>query len=319
MRSPFLLAIALASCVSAFGQGTIGDRIDSASALIQQGHYAEAIAILTPIEQLNSVTDLERGKIETLSGLAFSDLGQLQKSEQLYEKALVALGRNNRESPDYANALSLLGRLRIDAGDPESGERMLRKAAQIENRLQDHSGLTAIYLHLAAEAIGQEHWKNARKYLAAAKTQALVAGPNAGSLSAAVDETTGWLDSVTGRDAEAASAFKDALEIYKALYGTEHQLTGWAYLLAGKSNAAAGDVPNALADMRTGMAILRSTIGARNVGYLETELAYAKVLEQAGMHPEAEQVHADASQSLARLYHPECLSCTVSVWALQNQ
>ena len=133
MRSLFLLAIALASCVSAFGQGTIGDRIDFANALIQQGHYTEAIAALTPIEPFDPGTDLERGK------------------------------------------------------------------------------------------------------------------------------------------------------------------------------------------MRTGLAILRSIIGARNVRYLDGELAYAKVLKQAGMHSEAEKVHADASQSLDRLHRPECLNCAVSVWNLQNQ
>jgi tetratricopeptide (TPR) repeat protein len=318
MRSHFLLAIAVTSCVSVFGQNTIGDPIDSANALIQQGHYAEAIATLTPIEEFNSVADRERGRAETLSGLANSDIGQLRKAEQLYEKALVTLGRDNRKNSDYASALSLLGRLRINAGDSESGERMLRKAAQIDNQLQDHAALATVYLHLVAGAIGQKHWKAARKYLGSAKTQALLAGPNAEPLSAAVDETAGWLDSVTGHNAEAESAFKDALDVYRILYGTQHQLTGWAYLLVGRSSAANGDVTTALANMHTGLAILKSTIGARNLLYLEGELAYAKVLEQAGMHPEAEQVHTEASQSLASLYHPECLNCTVSVWGLQN-
>jgi tetratricopeptide (TPR) repeat protein len=318
MRCHLLLAIALTTCISVFGQGTIGERIDTANTLIQQGHYAEAIAALTPLEQFNSITGLERGRAETLSGLAYSGMGQLQKAEQLYEKALVTLGRDNRESLDYASALSLLGRLRIDAGDSDSGQRMLRKAAQIDNRLQDHSESATVYLHLVAGAIGQMHWKSARKYLAAARTHALLAGSNAKSLSAAVDGTTGWLDSVTGHNAEAASAFRDALDVYQTLYGTQHQLTGSAYLLVGRSMAANGDVTAALADMRIRMAILRSTIGTRNVLYLEGELAYAKVLDQAGMHPQAEQVHAEASQSLASLYRPECVNCTVSVWGLQN-
>jgi tetratricopeptide (TPR) repeat protein len=318
MRNHLLLAIAATSCVSVFGQDTIGDRIGSANALIEQGHYSEAIARLTTIEQLDSAADLERGRVETLEGLAYSDLGELRRAEQLYEKALTTLGRNNRESVDYASALSLLARLRINAGDTESGVRLLRKAAQIDSRLQDHADLATVYLHLVAGAIGQKHWKAAGKYLDAAKTQVLLAGPNTEPLSAAVDGTAGWLDSVTGHNVEAAAAFKQALDIYKTLYGTRHQLTGWAYLLFGRSSAAKGDVTTALADMRTGMAILKSTIGTRNVLYLEGELGYAKVLEQAGMHREAEKVYAEASESLASLYHPECLNCTVSVWSLRN-
>ena len=37
-------------------------------------------------------------------------------------------------------------------------------------------------------------------------------------------------------------------------------------------------------------------------------------------HPRAaEQLHAEASRSLEGLYQQECVSCTVSVWSLQNR
>jgi hypothetical protein len=319
MRSLYLLVIAVTSCVSVFGQGAIADRVIAAGALIGQGHYQEAIASLASMEQSSSLGDRERGRVETLLGLAHKDMGHTQDAEQFYEKALVTLARESRESIDYARALSCLGSLKLETGDSKLGERMLHQAAQIEDQLHDHTGLATVNLHLVGAAIGRKHWKEAQRYLADARTQTLLAGPHAKDLSVDVDGTTGWLASVTGHTSEAASAYQDALDLCKTLYGPRHPLTGWTYLLAGRSSAAKGDVQEGLANMRAGLIILREAIGTQNAEYLHGELAYAKVLEQAGKHPEAEQLHAEASRSLEGLSQRECVNCTVSVWSLQNR
>jgi tetratricopeptide (TPR) repeat protein len=317
MRGLFLLVIAVTSCVSVFGENAIADRTNAADALIEQGHYAEAIVSLKTIEQSRLLSDRERGRAETLLGLAYKDTGHMLEAEQSYEKALTVLARASRKSLDYALALSCLGSLEVDAGDFKTGEHILHQAARIEGQFQDHAGLAVIDLHLVGAAIGRKHWKDAQKHLKAAKTYASLAGPDAKALSADIDGTAGWLASVTGRTSEAVSAYMDALEACKRFYGAQHPLTGWAYLIAGKSSAANGDVSTGLTNMRAGLAVLKNTTGTQNAEYLTGELAYAKVLDQAGMHPEADQVHAEASRSLANLYRPECMNCTVSVWSLR--
>ncbi|MGO9435859.1 MAG: tetratricopeptide repeat protein [Terracidiphilus sp.] len=319
MRSLLLFVTAVTSGVSVFGQTAIPDRMNAAGALIQQGHYAEAIATLKTIDQSSPLSDHERGRAETLLGLAYKDTGHMLEAEQSYEKALTMLAHGSLKSPDYGRALSCLGSLKLEAGDLESGARALRQAAQVENQLNDHVGLTTVDLHLVSIAINRKHWREARRYLEAAKAQASLSGTDARALSADIDGTTGWLASVTSHTSEAVSAYTDALEDCKRVYGVQHPLTGWAYLLAGKASAMNGDVPAGLATMRAGLAILKDTVGTRNAKYLTGELAYAKVLEQAGMHPEAQQVHAEASWSLASLHGQECMSCTVSVWSLQNR
>jgi tetratricopeptide (TPR) repeat protein len=319
MRSLLLLVTAVTSGVSVFGQTAIPDRMNAAAALIEQGHYAEAIASLKTIEQSSSLSDHERGRAETLLGMAYKDTGHVLEAEQSYEMALTALAHDGLKSLDYARALSCLGSLKLESGDLESGARALRQAAQVENQLNDHVGLTTVDLHLVSIAINRKHWREAGRYLEAAKAQASLSGPDARALSPDIDGTTGWLASATGHTSEAVSAYTDALEDCKEVYGVQHPLTGWAYLLAGKANAMNDDVASGLADMRAGLAILEDTVGTRNAKYLTGELAYAKVLEQSGMHPEAEQVHAEASRSLVSLHGPECLNCTVSVWSLQNR
>jgi tetratricopeptide (TPR) repeat protein len=319
MRSLFLLVIAVTSCVSVFSQTAIADRINAAGALIEQGHYPQAIASLASIEQSNSLSDIEHGRAETLLGLAHKDMGHMQEAEHFYENALGLLRRNGREGVDFAHALSCMGSLEVETADSKTGERTLHQAVQIENQLHDHAGLATAYLHLVGAAIGRKHWKEAQRNLDAARTETLLAGPNTGALSLDVAGTTGWLASITGRTADAASAYNDALDRCKTLYGAQHPLTGWTYLLAGRSSAANGDIEEGLANMREGLAILRETIGARTARFLSGELAYAKVLDQAGMRPEAEQLHAEASRSLAGLHRSECMNCTVSVWSLQNR
>jgi tetratricopeptide (TPR) repeat protein len=293
MRSLFLLVIAVTSCVSIFGQATIADRINAAGALIQQGHYEEAIASLKTIEQSDSVSDPERGRVETLQGLALKQIGHLQEAQQSYEKALGRLAHDSRESVDYARALSCLGSLKVEIGDPKTGEHILRQAARIENQLLDRDGLTAVDLHLVGAAIGRKHWKDAQKYLDAAQAQASLAGHNTKVLAVDVDATAGWLASVTRHPSEAVSAYKDARDKCKELYGPQHPLTGWTYLLVGKSSAANGDMATGLANMRAGLAILKETLGARSAMYLRGELAFANVLEQAGLRPEAAQLQAE--------------------------
>ena len=203
MRSLCLLVIAVTSCAPVFGQGAIADRVLAAGALIGQGHYQEAIDSLAPMEQSSSLGDRERGRVETLLGLAHKDMGHMQDAEQFYEKALVTLARDSRESIDYARALSCMGSLKLETGDSKLGERMLHQAAQIEDYLHDHAGLATINLHLVGAAIGRRHWKEAQKHLAAAKTQAVLAGPHAQELSVDVEGTTGWLASVTSHAREA--------------------------------------------------------------------------------------------------------------------
>ena len=93
-------------------------------------------------------------------------------------------------------------------------------------------------------------------------------------------------------------------------------LTGWGYMLLGKSYAQAGQNAVAMEEMRKGLRILEQSTGTNSVKFLAAEIAYSRVLDRSGAHTEATRLKDSAVQGLAKLNRDACPRCSVSVAAL---
>ena len=94
-------------------------------------------------------------------------------------------------------------------------------------------------------------------------------------------------------------------------------LTGWGYMLLGKSYAQAGQYDEALQQMRKGLNILDQVIDTSDPKYLAAQISYSQVLDRSGEHDEAVRVKNSAKQALRRLSRDACAECTVSAFALR--
>lgn len=315
MRSLFLLLLAVACGVSAFGQDRPKDSIAAAGVLINKGSYSQAISLLNATLNSTSLSDLERGRGQMLLGIASKESGQLRVAEQQYELALETL-KDYPDSQDYARTLACLGGLKRDTGDLKLGRRFLLQALELESRNQDHMGLGWTNLHLAGVAIRQKNFKAAEKYIQDAREESLLSNPIPGDLLADIEGTRGWLDTARGHVADAVSDYANALDQSKAAFGPQHPVSGWAYLLLGRARAANGDITSGLNDMRTGLEIIRKAEGNNTTVLAYGELAYATVLDQAGSHSEATKLDGEARELLSRIPQGPCMNCTVTAWSL---
>ena len=315
MRSLLLLLSAAACGVSVFGQALASDPIATAGTLINKGKYVEAISTLKSTLDSQTLDDLHRGRAHMLLGIADKEAGQLREAEQEYESALGTL-KNYPDSQDYARTLACLGGLKRDTGDLKLAKQLLLQALDLESHRQDRVGLGWTNLHLAGVAIRENQLKAAEKYIREAREDALRSHPTPSDLLADIEGTLGWLDTARGRHDEAVSDFIDALNQSKLAFGERHPVTGWAFLLLGRARAADGDVSGGLQDMRTGLEIIRVAQGDHTTVLAYGELAYAKVLDQAGNHTEALSMNREATQTLAQIPQGPCMKCTVSALSL---
>ena len=315
MRSLLLLLSAVACGVSILGQGLPADPVADAGTLINRGKYDDAISSLKNTLSSQTLDDLHRGRAQMLLGIADKETGQLREAERQYDLALDSL-KDHPDSQDYARTLACLGGLKRDMGDLKNARQLLLQALNLESNRQDHTGLGWTNLHLAGVAIRENQVRAAEKYIRAAREEALRATPTPKDLLADIGGTQGWLDTARGRHTEAVADFIDALSASKTAFGDRHPVTGWAFLLLGRARAADGDVSEGLDDMRAGLEIIRSAQGDHTTVLAYGELAYAKVLDQAGSHSEAQSLNREATQTLARMPQGPCMNCTVSALSL---
>lgn len=318
MRTLYLLALAAVAAVSAPAQTPATHQIIAAGNLIQHGHYTDAIDSLTPLAQDNSLAPKERGRAQMLLGLANRNLWRMAEAETLYGQALGTFMREGKTTEDFANALDCMAALELARGDWKSAERKLQKAVQIDKALGAHASLAEAYLHLAVASLRRKKLKDAAGFLDAAHIEIPLAGQHAAELRADVDGLQGWLASLQHDYVKAAAAYELALEDCLTSYGDQHPLTAWIYILAGRSAFDAGSAQAGLVQMRTGLRILRDTVGSENAEYASGELAYSVALQKNGRQAEAGEIRADAMRVLTTRSHSSCANCTVSVWSLRN-
>ena len=291
-------------------------RLGRLTELEQKGRYAEVTEPLAELIRANALNERESGRAQLLLGIAYHQQGALTQAQSAYEKALHILSHTPEGAVDHASALDNFARLSLDTGHPDTALRMETDALKEYEGLSDHADIARSCATLASLEINRGHRREGKKYLSRALQEAGLATGLDQDFYAAVWGAQGWLALLNKDTTTAISAYAHAIELWRDAHGEQHMLTGWGYMLLGKSYAQAGQNDKALEQMRKGLNILDQAVGSSDPKYLAAQISYSQVLDQSGEHDEAVRVKNSAQQALKRLSRDACADCTVSAFAL---
>jgi len=296
-----------------------GQCLSQLADLEQKGRYAEVTGPLAELIRSNVLNERESGRAQLLLGIAYHQRGALAQAQSAYEKALHILSHIPEGAVDHASALDNFARLSLDTGHPDTTLRMETDALKEYEGLSDHADIARSYATLASLEINRGHRREGKEYLSRALQEAGLASGLNQDFYAAVWSAQGWLALLNKDTTTAISAYAHAIELWRAVHGERHMLTGWGYMLLGKSYAKAGQNDEALEQMRKGMNILDQAVGSSDPKYLAAQISYSQVLDQSGEHDEAVRVRNSAQQALKRFSRDACADCTISVFALRSE
>jgi len=316
-RIGFLLCIAVILTPAIWGQGTAQEQLQQGYLFVQKGQFDSTIRILEPIADSDALSALEKGRAFILLGYAYREIGQFQRSEHAYERALQLLAGDSRYVSEYANALDCFAGLYRSTGRGEEASNLWAHSLDIYRQANNHRSAARIYANLAGLAMEQKHRQAAKEALASAIAESKVASNLTEDDFALISEIQAWIASAEGDNNAAIAAYRHVVDLRKQGHGEYFPLTGWSYLMLGRAYAAMGDAEQALVSMHEGLDILERTEGRQTPRYLTGEILYSQALDLAGSHEEAARLKGNAQQSLKDLYRGQCLGCTVSASAFR--
>ena len=283
----------------------------------KQGQFDKAVAIAKELTDSGRLRGLELGRAWNVLGVVYTQQGRLMEAQNAFERSLRIFGQEPQFVTDYAAALQNYGELYNDGGQRAVAGKMWRKALDLLQQSGDHAGIVRSLTYLAGLALAQNRVADAKKELqSVAEEMKLTHGLSDDDL-AFIYETQAWLQRAERHSSAAVAGYQRSLELCKRIYGEGHWKTGWDYMLRGKAYAQSGDIEKALADMRDGLGILEQALGRKNPRYFAAQIAYAAVLDQAGLREQAAQWRAAAEQAQKDFYRSQCVSCTINVAAFR--
>jgi len=300
------------------GQIAPAKRLTAAFALVKEGKPSPAVVELRALLDSNSLDTLGSGKAWNILGLAYEDLGEFALSQHAYEESLRILEGLPDNIKDYAMALNDFGGLYVVTGQFEVADKMRTKALGIYEKVEDHGGIARTCGDLAGIAFSQKKVTRGSKYLERAVKEARLANNLDGDDRVAIASLQGWKAQFDGNVTMSVASYGQALDLLRKLHGEEHPSTGWGYLLLGEAHAEAGQLTNALGEMRQGVAVLDRTLSRQNPRYLVAEMAYSRVLDATGSHAKAAEIKASAEGLLKDVYRRQCAGCTISAVAFDD-
>jgi tetratricopeptide (TPR) repeat protein len=310
------ILICLFSTVVLPAQDSVRQKLFYAYQLEQTGRFSQAIAVAKPLMNSSdlSIPDHSRGWI--LIAMAYQQEGRFEEAHRAYDQSLLLLKNQPQYLRDYAVALSAFATLYQDMGRSDESIHLENQVVSIYKQTNDHRGIAIAFERIAELALAQGDKREGRKNLTEAIREAALADDLDDDFHASTSATQAWLAELDGNPAEAILGYQHALDLWTAIYGNEHPTVGWAFMLLGKAYLKAGDTSNALNEMQKGLAILERSSGRNSIKYLTADLAYARTLDAAGKHDQADQIMASAGEKLNALYQNQCIRCQVSAAAL---
>ncbi len=315
IRQGASLVMLLSTSFALMGQ-TAEQRLKEALGFEKDGKPALAIAQARALLDSNSLNPYETGKAWNILGLAYEDEGDLQSARHADEESIRIL-EPLPTIRDYAMALDDLGGVFVTTGQFEASDKLRAKALGLYESIADHGGEAMASSDLALSSFRQNKVSQGKKYLERALREARAATDLDNDDRAAIASLQGW-KAWHDRDYSASMAkYRQALDFLRSLHGEDHPSTGWAHVLLGDANAAAGQLKAALTETKEGMDILDRSLGHQNRHTLLAELAYARVLDASGSHVEAESIRTAAESILQESDRRQCPGCTVSAMAFR--
>jgi len=279
-------------------QPSAAEQLVAAGTLRDRGEYKQTLAILEPLAQSTAPDAPLAGRIWILLGSLYQDLGRYADAQRAYQTAISVCRNQPGKELEEAGAIDNLGSLHLDMGQPEMSKRLRLRVLQIVKEAGDHASLARVYNNLAATAFQLKQVEEGRKHIAHALREVKLAPQVVDDDLAAIYSNAGWLSMHDHEYEQALRYYERARQVWLNHHGTNHQLTGWGYVLCGRTRAFLGDSQQALMEVTTGLSIIEKSVGTRVPLYFAGRLAYADVLSAAGSTREARQMRSVAVQSL---------------------
>jgi tetratricopeptide (TPR) repeat protein len=313
----WILLTLLLPCMPIFGQSNPHTDLQDAMVLENRGSFETAAKVAKGAIDSHQLSGNELGRGYIILGVACQGAGDLANAQIAFENALQVLEHDREHPEDYASALETYAGLYSELGQLDVAGPMWRKALRLRERIGDHTGTVQSLTRLAELALARKRVREAHEYFQKASDEAKLASDLSDDDKAFFFETQGWLASAEHHAEAAIAAYQHALELTKRSRGEQHWLAGWERMLLGRAYEKFGDLTNASANMQTGLTILDHALGEKNPKYFTAELAYSRVLDQVGLHAEAEQMRAAGEKASKDFYGSKCAGCAIKVAAFR--
>jgi tetratricopeptide (TPR) repeat protein len=301
----------------AFGQFNPHTVLHDALVLENRGSFETAAKVAKAAIDSRQLSGNELGKGYIILAVACQGAGDLANAQIAFEHALQVLEHDSGHPEDYASALENYAGFYSELGQLDVAALMWRKALHLHQRMGDHTGTALSLTRLAELALARKRVREAHRYLQKASDEAKASPDLLDDDKAFFLESQGWLAIAEHHAPAAVAAYQQALGLVERSRGEQHWLAGWEHMLLGKAYAESGDFRSALASMQTGLTILDHALGQKNAKYFAAELAYSRVLDQFGLHAEAEPIRAAAEKAGKDYYGSQCAGCTINVAAFR--
>jgi tetratricopeptide (TPR) repeat protein len=302
-------------CMPTLGQSNPHTVLHDALVLTNRGNFETAAGLAKAAIDSRQLNGNELGRGFIILAVACQGAADLANAQASFEHALQVLEHDREHPEDYASALENYAGFYSELGQPDVAAPMLRKALHLRQRIGDHTGAALSLTRLAELALARNRLREARRNLQKASNEANASADLIDDDKAVFFETQGWLAMAEHHAPAAVAAYQDALELAKRSRGGQHWLAGWEHMLMGKAYAESGTLKSGLVNMQTGLAILDHALGQKNPKYVAAELAYSRLLDQAGLHAEAAQMRAAGELASKDYYRRQCAGCTINIAA----
>lgn len=260
------------------------------------------------------------GRRWALLGSDYHDLGDLQRAEDAYGRALKLLGGSPSAPRSYAITLDALASVYLDTGRSKESETCRRKAIAVFEGLGDRMNVSILHGHLAESLLMQRKNKEAESELSEG-LRGIEGKEGYARETSSMLLSRAYARCLQHRCAEGLADAKAGMEIARTMLPSDSIVSVVAWMALGYTLWKTGDPAGGGESMREGLRVLSakkdetpSTLALAHAGALAE---YAEYLNATHRKAEARQMESEI-RSLRSAQGISCNGCTVNVVGLSN-